>query len=137
MAEPQYRHFTSTRDRGVLVLSLTETHLQDEQVVDSLLRELLDAVAHFNVRKVVIDFQRLKYMSSVAFRPLLRLRSKLKEDGGRMVLCGLNPAVGDIFYTTKMLSPDGSSAAPFQMEPDIVRAVERLNREIWDEPSPL
>jgi anti-anti-sigma factor len=129
MAEPQYRHLTSRLEQSVLVLTLTDTQLQGEEAAAALLQELLDALGRFAVHKVVVDMQRIEYLSSVAFRPLLHLRAKLQENGGRMLLCGLTPAVGDIFYTTKMLSPSGSFAAPFQMEPDAAAAVERLNRE--------
>jgi anti-anti-sigma factor len=132
MAEPQYRHVTGRIDQGVLVLTITETKLQDEKLADALLQELLDVVTHFAVPKVVVDMQNLQYLSSVAFRPLLRLRSKLQGIGGRMILAGLTPMVGDIFYTTKMLNPAGSFQAPFQMEPDVAAAVERLNRDATD-----
>jgi anti-anti-sigma factor len=132
MPEPQYRHLTGRVDQNVLVLTITESELQDEKLADALLQELLDAVTQFGVYKVAIDMQQIKYVSSVAFRPLLRLRSRLRETGGSMVLCGLTPAVGDIFYTTKMLSPTGSFQTPFQMEPDVATAIGRLNREAAD-----
>src|SRR5690349_8639259 len=132
MAEPQYRHVTGRIDQGVLVLTITETELQEEKLADAILQELLDAVTHFAVHKVVVDMHNLKYLSSVAFRPLLRLRGKLQETGGRMILSGLTPMVGDIFYTTKMLSPTGSFQAPFQMEPDVAAAINRLNRDVTD-----
>jgi anti-anti-sigma factor len=132
MAEPQYHHLTANIDQNVLVLTITETELQDENLAAALGEELLDAVTEFTVSKVVIDMQRLNYMSSVAFRPLLRLRSKLQETGGRMILCGLSPVVGDIFYTTKMLNTSGVFEAPFQMEADVAAAVNRLNREVAD-----
>jgi anti-anti-sigma factor len=128
MAENQYRHLTARVEETVLVLTITETALQDEAVADGLLQELLDALAQ-SALNVVVDMHNLKYVSSVAFRPLLRLRGKLQESGGRMILCGLTPAVGDIFYTTRMLSPSGSFVAPFQMEPDLAAAVDRLKRE--------
>ncbi len=132
MAEPPYRHVMARVAENVLVLTITESQLQDEKSADALLHELLDAVSQFAVYKVVIDMQQIKYLSSVAFRPLLRLRSRLQENGGRMILCGLTLLVGDIFYTTKMLSSCGSFAAPFQMEPDVAAAVARLNREAAD-----
>ncbi len=128
MVEPQYHHLTSRIDQNVLVLTVTETRLQEEDTANALLEELLDAVAQSGMQKVVVDLQHLKYMSSVAFRPLLRLRGVLQELGGHMLLCGLTPVVGDIFYTTKMLSPSGSFESPFQMEPNASAAVERLNR---------
>jgi len=111
------------------VLTITSTDLQDEKLADALAEELLDAVAQFGMHQIVLDMQRLRYISSVAFRPLLRLRSKLKEIGGRMILCGLTPAVGDIFFTTKMLSPTGSFEAPFQMAADVAAAVAQLKDE--------
>jgi anti-anti-sigma factor len=129
MAEPQYLHLTGRLDQDVLVLTITDTELQNEKLADALLHELLDAVTQFAAHKIVIDMQRLKYISSVAFRPLLRLRGRLKETGGRMILCGLTPVVGDIFYTTKMLSPSGSFEAPFQMEADVASAIGQLNRD--------
>ncbi|HLJ97101.1 MAG TPA: STAS domain-containing protein [Gemmataceae bacterium] len=129
MAEPQYRHLTCQVEDNVLVLTITSTDLQDEKLADALAEELLDAVAQFGMHQIVLDMQRLRYISSVAFRPLLRLRSKLKEIGGRMILCGLTPAVGDIFFTTKMLSPTGSFEAPFQMAADVAAAVAQLKDE--------
>ncbi len=132
MAERPYHHLTCQVGDDVLVLTITSTELQDEKLADALAVELLDAVAQFGIHKIVLDMQRLKYISSVAFRPLLRLRSKLKEIGGRMFLCGLTPVVGDIFFTTKMLSPTGSLEAPFQMAADVAAAVAQLK----DEPVP-
>ena len=130
MAEPHYHHLTASVDQGVLVLRITESELQGDRLADALGEELLDAAARFAGHKIVVDMQRLNYISSVAFRPLLRLRNKLQEVGGRMLLCGLTPVVGDIFYTTKMLNKSGVFEAPFQTEADVATAVERLNREI-------
>jgi anti-anti-sigma factor len=132
MAEPQYRHLTGRIDQNVLVLTITETEVQDEKLADALLQEFLHVVTQFAGHKVVVDMQKVKYLSSVAFRPLLRLRGKLQETGGQMILCGLTPVVGDIFYTTKMLSPSGSLQAPFHMEPDVAAAIDRLNRDAAD-----
>ena len=133
MAEPHYQHLKAGVDQNVLVLTITERELQDEGLADALGEEFLEAVAQFTAHQVVIDMRNLKYMSSVAFRPLLRLRSKLQKSGGRMILCGLAATVGDIFYTTKMLSKSGVFEAPFETEPDVAAAVERLNRERTNE----
>jgi anti-anti-sigma factor len=129
MTEPHYDHLKASVDQNVLVLTITEAKLQDEKLAAALGEELLKAVAQFAAHKVVVDMRHLKYISSVAFRPLLRLRGKLQETGGRLLLCGLTPVVGDIFYTTKMLNKSGVFEAPFQTEADVAAAVERLNRE--------
>src|SRR5881296_289182 len=100
MPEPQYRQLTATVTENVLVLTMTMAELQDERVADALLQELLDVLDQFGVYKVALDMARIKFLSSVAFRPLLRLRTRLRETGGSMILCGLTSTVGDIFYTT-------------------------------------
>jgi hypothetical protein len=41
-------------------------------------------------------------------------------------ICGLSPIVGDVFYTTRLVSASGSSGAPFGVEPDVETALARL-----------
>jgi len=126
MSEPVGQHLKSNLDDDVLVLTITETQIQDESVADALLEEALAAIAHFRAQKVVVDFQHLKYISSVAFRPLLSIRRQLLASGGRMLLCGLSKVIGDVFYTTRLVDPAGSFAAPFEMEANVTAAVARL-----------
>jgi anti-anti-sigma factor len=121
-----FLHLTSRTQEGVLVLTITENSVEGEEVPEALRQEMLAAVAKTNARKVVVDFQQTQYISSAAFRPLLALRRKLQEVGGRMLVCGLNPVVGDVFYTTRMISTGASFTAPFEMEPDVAAAVARL-----------
>ncbi len=111
------------------MLTITETKLQDEQIAGALLQELLAIVEHVDARRVVVDLQHIVYISSVAFRPLLHLLRTLKEKGGQLVLCGLSKVVGDVFYTTRLISATGSSA-PFEMEADAAAAIARLNQPL-------
>ena len=129
MPEGRTTHVTSRIDQGVQVLTFTTKHIQDEKTADAILLELLELIEQNRSRKVVIDLQNIKYISSVAFRPLLNIRRKLQEMGGRLVLCGLSSVVGDVFYTTKLVSADGSFAAPFELEPDATAAIARLNSD--------
>jgi anti-anti-sigma factor len=126
MTQTAYHHLQSRIEQGVLVLTVTAPTIQDEGLAEALREELLAAVA--GAAQVVIDFQHTKYLSSVAFRPLLSLRQRLRETGGRLILCGLSAAIGDVFYTTRLVDESGSFSAPFQLEPDVAAAVARLNR---------
>ncbi len=126
MTPPPYRYLKSSTEQGVLVLTVTATKIQDEELGNALREELVAAVAEAGAQKVVVNFQHTVYVSSVAFRPLLHLRQKLQATGGRLILCGLSPVIGDLFYTTRLASSTGSTA-PFQLEPDVAAAVARLN----------
>ncbi len=124
--ESPSRYLISRTEQGVLVLSITATSVEGEEVPEALRQEMLAAVERARAGKVVVDFQRTQYISSAAFRPLLALRRKLQEAGGRLVVCGLNPVVGDVFYTTRMINAGASVSAPFDMESDVPAAVARL-----------
>jgi anti-anti-sigma factor len=126
MAENQYRCLQCHLERSVLVLTITVEQVEGVAVGSELLREMLQAAAEFEAKNVVVDFQRTKYISSTAFRPLLGLRSKIRERGGQVILCGLSPPVGDVLITTRLVCPDGSPEAPFGLEPDVAAAIAKL-----------
>jgi anti-anti-sigma factor len=127
MAEPQTRHLKSSIEQGVLVLTIIDTELQDEKVAEAILQDFLAQINHHRALKVVVDLCNIKYLSSVAFRPFLSLRRRLCEAGGRMMLCGLSSVVGDIFYTTRLVSATGSFDAPFEITKDVAGAIARLS----------
>src|SRR5436305_14826581 len=101
MLETQPQHLTIQLQEGVLVLTIMHRQVEGEEVPEALRQEMLTAVEHAQVRNVVVNFASTQLISSAAFRPLLALRRKLLEEGGRLVLCGLSPIVGDVFYTTR------------------------------------
>lgn len=126
LASKSSRHLETRTEQGVLVLTIALSQVEGEGVADALRQEMLAAVLLSGSQKVVVDFCNVKYISSVAFRPLLSLRRKLRENNGRMMLCGLSKAVGDVFYTTRLISTSGEVTAPFEMQADVEAALARL-----------
>ncbi len=116
----------STLEQGVLVLTIVQPRIQGEEVAQSLREEMHSAVKRAAVNRVVIDLQHARYLSSVAFWPLLSLRRQLLDAGGRLIICGLTGDIEDVFMTTKMISPGGEIDAPFEVAPDADAAVSRL-----------
>jgi anti-anti-sigma factor len=116
----------STIENGVLVLTIVRQQIEGEDLAAGLKQELLEAVARSGLNRVVLDLRNTRYVSSVAFWPLLALRRQLNDQGGRLLLCGLTGAVHDIFTSTKMITGSGSLNAPFEVAPDRATAVARL-----------
>jgi anti-anti-sigma factor len=127
MPEPQPRHLQARTEQDVLVLKIVDDHVHSDALADALREELLTAVGSGPGAKVALDFSNVEYLSSAGFRPLLSLRRRLHETGGRMVLCHLSPEVTNVFRITRLVSTSGSSTAPFEVEPDVAAAVARLN----------
>jgi anti-anti-sigma factor len=49
---------------------------------------------------VVLDFGTVRHINSSGIARLLRLRKRLIEENGRLVLCGLSPQVSSVFQVT-------------------------------------
>jgi anti-anti-sigma regulatory factor len=113
-------------EHGVLILEILRRQIEGEDIAAGLKDELEEQVTRHNATKVVLDFTRCRYVSSIAFWPLLTLRRRLADAGGRLIVCGLTGVVLEVFSSTKMVSNSGSTAAPFEMAPDRAAAVARL-----------
>jgi anti-anti-sigma factor len=59
-------------------------------------RELNGHVAR-GERRVVLDLTQLDYISSAGLRVVLMLVKQLKAQNGRAVLCGMKPAIKEVF----------------------------------------
>ena len=119
----------SSVDQGVLVLIFTQQRIQGEETAQQLRDEMQRAFTQAGVNHVVVDLQHVRYLSSVAFWPLLSLRKQLRETNGRMIICGLSGDLEDVFTTTKMISTGGAVDAPFEVAADVPEALERMKKE--------
>jgi anti-anti-sigma factor len=128
MADSAGGNLTSRLEQGVLVLSVTQTHLRstDFDVVDVLRTQMLEAVQKAGAARVVVDLSAVDQFGSAGFRPLLSLRRHLHEKNGQLLLCGLHPDVREVFLITRLIDTEGSSAAPFGVAADAKSAVARL-----------
>ena len=123
------QHLKSRTEQGALILTVTAAQLHGDSLAHSLQKQLLAAVAQAGVPpKVVLDLQPVLSLSSEAFRPLLSVRRKVQEEGGRLVVCNLSPAVARALQSTRLLST-GRSTLSFEVQPDVPAALASLNRQ--------
>jgi anti-anti-sigma factor len=129
MTKPrQFQHLVQQFEDGALVLTVTDTHLRGDDLADVLRAEMLEAQARAGTARVVVDLQRVESMNSVAFRPLLSLLKQVRAAGGRLVLCGLQPDVAQVFHITRMVSSTGATTAPFEQTADVRAALALLKQ---------
>jgi anti-anti-sigma factor len=119
-------YLQSSVEKGVLVLTLLRQQIEGEDLARGLKEEMLAVVSRAGANKVVLDLKNARYVSSIAFWPLLALRRQLAEQGGQLIICGLSGAVYEVFTMTKMVSSSGALKAPFEVAPDAATAVARL-----------
>jgi anti-anti-sigma factor len=87
------------REQDVLVLYVLKAFMQDRGM-----REFeacyLPAIA--SDKKLVMDMTELDYIDSSHLAALVTFFKKVGEAGGRVVFCGLKPAVRDTFIITRL-----------------------------------
>lgn len=57
----------------------------------------IDELREEGTTRMVIDFERLHYISSAGLRVLMFTAKQLKDAGGELRVCGLNEMVGEVF----------------------------------------
>jgi len=70
----------------------------------------------------------VRFLSSVAFRPLLRLHHEVKAKGGRVAVCHLSPDVTDVLHLTQVVSSRGPPTRRWRSFPDRAAAVASLRQ---------
>ncbi len=55
-------------------------------------------------RQCVLDLTRLDYISSAGLRVVLMLAKRLRQHAGRVVLCGLQPQIHEVFEISGFLA---------------------------------
>src|SRR5947207_889974 len=101
-------YLNSVVERGVLVLTILRKQIEGEDLAAGLKEELAAAVAQHGTNRVVLDLSHCRYVSSIAFWPLLALRRQLADTSGKLLITGLTGAVHEVFASTKMVSSTGS-----------------------------
>ncbi|MBI1913953.1 MAG: STAS domain-containing protein [Planctomycetes bacterium] len=110
----------------VVVLTFTEDQILGDEMADVLRDQLLAIAVQSQARNAILDFQHVKFLSSAGFRPLLSLHRLLRQQNGKLLLCGLSPEVYEIFEVTRLICTKGITRAPFEVFPDVPSAVASL-----------
>ena len=122
MSQPSTLHI----DCPVVVLTIQPAQILGDDLADELRDQLLAVAIQSQARNVVLNFQNVGFLSSAGFRPLLSLHRVLRQQGGKLLLCGLTPTVTEIFEVTRLISTRGQMRAPFEVFPDVPSAVASL-----------
>jgi anti-anti-sigma regulatory factor len=114
------------RGKDLLVATIVMAHLLDDAAVEGVYEDL-GAIAASGAGKVVVDFEQVKGISHTLLPLLHRLAQHVRERGGRLVLCGLAPALAEMFHLDTLARAGESSHAQLQLVPDAETAIARLS----------
>jgi len=101
MAEESPRLNVET-ENGVTVVTLTDRKVLDELEISQIGEQLNALVARSDQPKLVLDFSEVAQMSSSALGMLITVHKHLREKGGRLRLCCIQPSIYEVFIITRL-----------------------------------
>ena len=88
--------------KDVTVVNFQNVSVLDSANIESLGRNLLDLVQKQDLRKIVLEFSAVRFMSSQALGVLLQLKKALDPLKGKVVIVGIRPELSKVFKITNL-----------------------------------
>ena len=87
---------------GVALVTFNESTILDSYVIDEMARTLYQLPDEKRIMRIVLNFARVKSLSSSALGVLVNLNKKLSAMKGSLALCGIAPEIRKIFAITQL-----------------------------------
>jgi len=103
MASPSRRRRLEVEHIGdVTVVNFVDRKILDEQNIQIIGEQLFGLVDEEGWRKILLNFGNVEYLSSAALGKLITLNKKLQQNGGKLILCNIDPQILEVFEITKL-----------------------------------
>ena len=76
--------------------------LNDDLVIQEWGDQLLALLDDKSCRKLLINFERVLFMSSSALRELIKINKKVKDSSAVLFLCGIDDNIMEVFRITRL-----------------------------------
>ena len=90
--------------QGVCVVELLDENILkvEEAIINEISKSLLLVAEENAPVQMLLSFTRVKYLSSHMLATLIRLNKRIIEGKGTLKLCGMKPAIYEMFIITKL-----------------------------------
>jgi len=86
-----------TKQNDIAIVTFTTSRILDQSNVQQLGEELDELLDKHQLKKLVLNFENIHYMSSAVMGKLVSLHKKLKAASGDVKLCNISPGILEIF----------------------------------------
>jgi anti-sigma B factor antagonist len=95
--------FNVSKVAGTTVVEFTTASLMDPVQLDLMAQALYQLVDEQDRRHIVLDFERVQYLSSQAIGILLGMQKKLAGlKNSKLILCGVGPRLTELLKITRL-----------------------------------
>src|SRR6516225_8103622 len=101
-SQPRRRRLEVEHIGDVTVVNFVDRKILDEQNIQVIGDQLFSLVEQDGLRKLLLNFGNVEYLSSAALGKLITLNKKLQAAGGRLILCNIDPQIYEVFEITRL-----------------------------------
>lgn len=98
------RYFEASEQDGLVVLTFSVSHINDEENIEDLGHELFALVDQYGFLKIALSMSNVEYVTSSVVGKIITMHRKLHRVGGQLVICDLTPGVHEILSASRLLS---------------------------------
>ena len=84
------------------VVNFATSQVLDEMNVQQLGQELMDLVEKQYMVKMVINFEKIRFLSSAVLGKLISLNKRIAKEKGRLAFCSINDDIIQVFKITRL-----------------------------------
>jgi anti-anti-sigma factor len=117
---------TFSKTAGVLVVTITSSHLRTPETSYAVRDALIEAVTSEGVEDVVLDLNQVTFVGSVGLLGFLALRRL--DHVREIVVCNLSSTLKTMFLKCRLINESGSDA-PFGYAETVDAALARIKKE--------
>jgi anti-sigma B factor antagonist len=88
--------------KGVTIVHFTDAKVIDQRNINQIGSELMKMVEAAGVRKMLINMDNVRYLSSAVLGKLISLHKALKVNNGELKLCNIAPTIFEVFEITRL-----------------------------------
>lgn len=99
-----FEHRQDDSAQDVTIVRILMSHMTDEDNIEVFGLDLCALVEQYNCTRVIIDAEKIEYVTSSVLGKLITLHRKLGREAGRMVMCQVGSAFGDVLQTSRLHS---------------------------------
>jgi len=103
------------------IVTFTDEKILEENDIKSLQESIMSVIESVpDGIKLILDFSNVRFLSSAVLGLLIRISKRIYENGGKLMLCNINPKIYEVFKITRLTKV-------FDIYKDIESATENLS----------
>lgn len=115
---------TTEEGGGVQVVHFNDEKIIDDLKIQQIAKEMGEAVDKCEKRRMVINFERVKFMSSAMIGKLILLGNRCKTEQVELKFCSITPNIMEVFKIMKLNKR-------FDIQDDEAKAIKAFEKKSW------